>query len=97
MTPTDSKDVIARERVRHGENKKMTEHGSSDGTQNKFTVSIIALSSIVLAQLAVILFYVTGASVTAVAAAGGTTLAASFTVGVTGAKAAGYIRNTNPE
>ncbi|MES9521104.1 hypothetical protein [Streptomyces capoamus] len=75
----------------------MAENGSSDGAQNKFVVVIVAQGAIILGLLAAFLFDRLGGSLTAVATAGGSTLVASFSLGVTGARAAGYIRNTSLE
>lgn len=75
----------------------MAEHDLTDGAQNKFVVAILAEGSIILGQFAAFLFDRIDGSLTAVATAGGSTVVASFTLGMTAAKAAGYIRSASPE
>ncbi|MEU5276184.1 hypothetical protein AB0G87_07215 [Streptomyces asoensis] len=69
----------------------------ASGDRNKLIVAILALASVVVSLLAVILFMITGASVSAIAVVGAGALAGTFTLTLAGTKAAGVLKSDAAE
>ncbi|MER5433367.1 hypothetical protein [Streptomyces sp. NPDC002588] len=69
----------------------------SNGDRNKLIVALLGLTSVIVSLLAVILFLVTGASVTVIAIVGAGAFTGTFTLTLAGAKAAGVLKSDAAE